>query len=128
MSELPRPTELELAILRVLWHRETATVRQVFEDLEKERPLGYNTILKTMLILLDKGLVLRDATERSHVYRAAQQEQETQAGLLRDLLRRAFGGSARNLVMAALKEAPLSPSDEAEVKALLEAKRERSEP
>lgn len=125
MTDLPRPTEFELAILRVLWRRESATVRQVFEDLKAERQLGYNTVLKTMLILLDKGLVLRDESERSHVYRAARQEQETQAGLLRDLLDRAFGGSSQKLVMAALKEAPLTREETSEVKALLEEARKR---
>jgi len=125
MSELPRPTEFELAILRVLWRRQSATVRQVFEDLKAERQLGYNTVLKTMLILLEKGLVHRDESERSHIYRAARQEQETQAGMLRDLLHRAFGGSAQKLVMAALKEAPLSREEASEVKAMLEAARKR---
>jgi predicted transcriptional regulator len=127
MSALPRPTELELAILRVLWNRETATVRQVFEDLQKERQITYNTVLKMMLILLEKGLAVRDESERSHVYRTAQKEQETQARLLRDLLQRAFGGSAQKLVMAAIKESPLSPEGEAEIRALLEASRNRRE-
>jgi predicted transcriptional regulator len=125
MTELPRPTEFELAILRVLWRRKTATVRQVFEELKKERQLGYNTVLKTMLILLDKGLVVRDESERSHIYRSTRKEQETQAGLLRDLLHRAFGGSSQKLVMAALKEAPLSRDEASEVKALLEEARKR---
>jgi predicted transcriptional regulator len=125
MSDLPRPTEFELAILRVLWRRETATVRQVFEDLKEERQLGYNTVLKTMLILLDKGLVVRDESERSHVYRASRKEQDTQASLLRDLLKRAFGGSSQKLMMAALKEAPLSPDEASEIKALLEVARNR---
>ena len=116
MSELPRPTEFELAILRVLWRRQLATVRQVLEDLQKERRLGYNTVLKTMLILLEKGLVLRDDAQRSHIYRAAVEERETQADLLRDLLQRAFGGSAKRLVMAAIDESPLSPEETAEIK------------
>lgn len=125
MSELPRPTEFELAILRVLWRRETATVREVFEDLKHERQLGYNTVLKTMLILLDKGLVVRDESARSHVYRSSRKEQETQASLLRDLLQRAFGGSSQKLLMAALKEAPLSSEEATEIKALLEQARKR---
>lgn len=123
MSNLPQPTDLELAILRILWRQEPATVRQVFEELRKERDLGYNTVLKMMLVLLDKGLVVRDASQRSHVYRATQREQETQAGLLRDLLRRAFGGSARKFVMAAIQESTLSPEEEAEIRALLDASR-----
>lgn len=125
MSELPRPAEFELTILRILWRKGTATVREVFEELRLERQLGYTTVLKTMLILLDKGLVLRDTSQRSHIYRAASQEQETQSSLMRDLFQKAFGGSAKKLVMAAIKEAPLSREDEAEIKALLEESRQR---
>ena len=81
-----------------------------------ERRLGYNTVLKTMLILLKKGMVGRDESERSHLYRATGQEQEIQANLLRDLLQRAFGGAGREFVLAAIKEAPLLPGDTAEIK------------
>ncbi|MBL0311292.1 MAG: BlaI/MecI/CopY family transcriptional regulator [Holophagaceae bacterium] len=123
MTDLPRPSKFELAILRVLWSRETATVRQIFEELQKERPLGYTTVLKTILIMLEKGLVVRDESERSHIYRATQKEQETQASLLHDLVHRAFGGSAQKLVMAAIKEGALSLKEEVEIKALLEASR-----
>ena len=115
MSEPRHPSELELAILRALWRRGTATVRRVFEDVERERRLGYNTVLKTMLILLGKGMVLRDDSERSHVYRSAFKEQEIQAALLRDLLQRAFGGSGKEFVLAAIKEAPLLPGDLGEI-------------
>jgi len=115
MPELRHPSELELAILRVLWRQGTATVRQVFEEVQRVRKLGYNTVLKTMLILLGKEMVLRDASARSHVYRAAFNEQETQASLLRDLLHRAFGGSGREFVLAAIKEATLLPEDAAEI-------------
>lgn len=125
MSDLPRPSEFELAILRVLWRRKEATVRQVHDDLQPEREMGYTTVLKTMQIMLDKGLLARDASERSHVYRSSLPEQETQAGMLRDLLHRAFGGSTRKLVMAALKEAPMTPKEEAEIKELLEQGRKK---
>lgn len=127
MSNLPRPSEFELAILRVLWGRGSATVREVFVELQKERHLGYTTVLKTMLILLEKKLVVRDESERSHVYRAARAEQETQASLMKDLLDRAFGGSARKLVLAALNEAPLSVEEEKEVRAILAASRKKKE-
>ena len=116
MSSLPRPSELELAILRVLWRRGPSTVRVIFEDLKKERELGYNTILKTMLILLDKGLILRDESRRSHVYRTVLKERETQAGLLQDLVQKAFGGSVKNLVLTAIKESRLTLEETAEIR------------
>jgi len=95
--------------------REVATVRQVFEEVRTERRLGYNTVLKTMLILLGKGMAARDASKRSHVYRPALNEQETQASLLRDLLQRAFGGNGREFVLTAIREATLLPEDAAEI-------------
>jgi predicted transcriptional regulator len=121
MSEIPRPSDFELAILRVLWRRGNATVRQIHEDLKQERQLGYATVLKTMQIMLEKGLLERDEEEKAHVYRAAWAEQDTQSSMLRDMLTRVFGGSTRKLVMAALKEAPLQTSEEAELRALLNA-------
>lgn len=113
MPEPPRPSEFEMAILRVLWRRDSATVRQVFEDLREERQLGYTTVLKTLLILLDKGLVARDESARSHVYRALLKEDEAQASLVRDLMQKAFGGSAHKLVLAAIKEGPRAPEGDA---------------
>jgi predicted transcriptional regulator len=126
MPEPPRPSEFELAILRVIWRRGEATVREIFEDLQSERQLGYTTVLKTMQIMLEKGLLTRDESDRSHVYRTALPESETQAGMLKDLLQKVFGGSTRKLVMAALKEAPMDAGEAAEIKALLEQSRKRN--
>jgi len=128
MTEAPRPSDFELAILRVLWRRGPATVRQIHEDLLQERQQGYTTVLKTMQIMLEKGLLERDDSDKSHVYRPALAEQETQAGMLRDMLAKVFGGSTRKLVMAALKESPMSAAEEAELKALLEAGRRKRKP
>lgn len=121
MTDLPRPSDFELAILRVLWRRGFATVRQIHEDLLQERQLGYTTVLKTMQIMLEKGLLDREASAKSHIYRPALAEQETQAGIMKDLLQKVFGGSTRKLVMAALKESPMSRQEELEIKGLLEA-------
>lgn len=123
MAELPRPSEFELAILHVLWKRGEATVRQIHEDLTQERPMVYTTVLKTMQIMLDKGLLTRDESNRSHVYQPTLKEQETQASFVRDMLARVFGGSSRKLVMAALSETPVSKEEADEIKALLEQKR-----
>ena len=123
MPELPRPSDFELAILRVLWRLESATVRQVYEALQTERELGYTTVLKTMQIMADKGLVLRDESAKSHVYRAAQAEQKTQGGLVRDLLDRAFGGSALQLMAHALNAKKPDASELDAIQALLDQAR-----
>src|SRR5213593_1038270 len=98
----PRPTDAELAILRVLWDRGPSTVRQVHDVLAHERQAAYTTALKLLQIMTEKGLVERDERDRTHVYRARLSEEQTQRQLVRDLLDRAFGGSATKLVMQAL--------------------------
>jgi predicted transcriptional regulator len=100
--DLSRPTDAELAILRVLWRRGPSTVRQVHEALSGERETGYTTILKLMQIMNEKGLVERDESERTHIYQARFTEEQTQQRLVNDLLEKAFGGSAAQLVMRAL--------------------------
>ena len=117
---LPRPTDAELSILRVLWDRGPSTVRQVHEVLSTEKDLGYTTALKTLQVMTDKGLVLRDDSERSHVYRAARPEDETQRSLLGDLMERAFAGSASRLVMQALQARPASKAELDAIRRLLD--------
>lgn len=116
----PRPTDAELEILRVLWDRGPSTVREVYETLEREKETGYTTVLKFLQIMKEKGLVTRDETSRSHVYTARLREEETQGQLVRDLLDRAFGGSARNLVMRALSSKEVSAEELGEIRDLLE--------
>jgi predicted transcriptional regulator len=98
----PRPTDAELAILRILWQRGPSTVREVHEDLGRTNDTGYTTILKLLQIMTDKGLVVRDESQRAHVYTTRQSEQRTQRQLIGDLIDRAFGGSPAKLVMQAL--------------------------
>jgi BlaI family penicillinase repressor len=98
----PRPTDGELAILRILWDRGPSTVRQVHDVLAHERQAAYTTALKLLQIMTEKGLVERDERDRTHVYRARLSEETTQRQLVRDLVDRAFGGSATKLVMQAL--------------------------
>jgi BlaI family penicillinase repressor len=116
---LPRPTDAELLVLRVLWRRGPSTVRQVHEELEAGRPVGYTTTLKMMQIMSDKGLVERDKSDRSHVYRAKATEERTQRQLIRDLLNRAFGGSAQKLFVQALAESKATPQEMAEIRKLI---------
>jgi len=99
----PRPTDAELSILRILWDRGPSTVRQVHDELARERPAAaYTTALKLLQIMTEKGLVDRDERDRTHIYRARLSEETTQRQLVRDLLDRAFGGSASKLVLQAL--------------------------
>ena len=122
---LPRPTDAELAILRVLWHRGASTVRQVHETLSRERPTAYTTALKLLQIMTEKGLVRRDESDRTHVYQARLSEEQTQRQLVRDLLDRAFGGSASKLVMQALAARRASAEELTEIRRLIESREDR---
>ncbi len=117
---LPKPTEAELALLRVLWERGPSTVREIHESLTEEKETGYTTTLKILQNMAEKGLVARDESRRSHVYRAVYQAEQTQRQLVRDLLRRAFGGSPGKLVVQALSEEKVSADDLAEIRRLLD--------
>ena len=120
MAELrARPTDAELAILHVLWDRGPSTVRQVFEAIADARETGYTTTLKLMQIMSEKGLVSRDETARTHVYAAVISRDKTQQHLVRDLLDRAFGGSAATLVMQALSSHPTSAEERREIEQLI---------
>src|ERR1043166_7109514 len=101
-TNTPRPTDAELAILRVLWERGPSSVRDVHDALSTEQSTGYTTVLKLLQIMTEKGLVVRDESQRAHIYEARYSEQRTQRQLLTDLMERAFGGSAAKLVMQAL--------------------------
>jgi predicted transcriptional regulator len=120
LQKKPRPTDAELKILRVLWARGPSTVREVLDVLGGEEKTGYTTVLKTLQIMTDKGLVDRDESKRTHVYRASRPQAQTQRQLVRDLLDRAFGGSAHGLVMQALAAREPSAEEVAEIRQLLD--------
>jgi len=118
---LPRPTDGELAILRVLWARGPSTVRQVHDVLSRDRPgAAYTTTLKLLQIMTEKGLVRRDDADRSHVFEARMTEGQTQRQLVGDLLDRAFGGSASKLVLQALAARRATPEELSEIRRLLD--------
>ena len=114
-----RPTDAELAILRVLWERGPSTVRQVHEILSAVRPTVYTTILKLMQIMDEKGLVRRDKSQRAHVYQPTFTEAETQKRLVGDLLERAFSGSTASLLMQALSAKETSAEELAQIRQIL---------
>ena len=116
---LPKPTPAELEILRILWSRGPSTVRDV-QEAQGAQETGYTTALKLMQIMADKGLVARDETARAHVYVAQVGEGDTQRQLVRELLDRAFGGSAAKLVMQALSGRQASPEEIAGIRQLLD--------
>ncbi len=125
-SDPPRPTAAELEILRVLWLLGPSTVREVHERLNQAKPAGqtkltgYTTVLKLMQIMADKGLVARNEEQRAHVYEAVCPRQDTQRQLVDDLVERAFGGSASELVMQALAAKRATPEELAEIRRILD--------
>jgi len=116
----PRPTDAELAILGVLWQRGPSSVRDVHEELNRDGTTGYTTILKLLQIMIEKGLVVRDETQRAHIYEARYSEQKTQRQLLSDLADRAFGGSAAKLVLQALSGRKATAAELGAIRELLE--------
>ncbi|MGI4884407.1 MAG: BlaI/MecI/CopY family transcriptional regulator [Janthinobacterium lividum] len=117
----PKPTDSELEILHVLWLHGPATVRAINDELGQRRQaeVGYTTTLKLLQLMLDKGLVRRDDEGRSHVYRAAVREQDTQNLLLDKFVAATFGGSALKLVMQALGNRQTSADELAQLRRLL---------
>jgi predicted transcriptional regulator len=124
-SPAPKPTEAELAILKVLWERGPSTVRQVHDVLAPERESGYTTTLKFMQLMIEKGMLVRDEDGRMHVYRAAHPEEATQQRLIADLLERAFGGSSAKLVIQALAAKPASAAELREIRKILASHKEK---
>jgi BlaI family penicillinase repressor len=123
--EQARPTDAELAILRVLWRLGPSTVRQVHEALERVQSTGYTTALKQLQIMTVKKLVDRDDSERSHVYRARSSEDAMQRLLVGDLMQRAFGGSAERLVMQALASKRATPHELEAIRQLIDELEEK---
>ena len=127
MSAMPiRPSDGELAILRVLWSQGPSTVREVHTDLSKDRDMGYTTVLKLMQIMVEKGLLGRDERARSHTYRPLQGEGETQRCLLKELLQKAFAGSRRDLVLQVLETEPASAEELEDIRKLLKEAKGRT--
>lgn len=120
-----RPTDAELSILRVLWTRGPSTVRQVHEALADTRDTGYTTTLKLMQIMADKGLVARNETARTHIYSANAGQEQTQSQLVKDLVDRAFGGSAAALVLRALSADDATDAELKEIRKLIDDYREK---
>jgi BlaI family transcriptional regulator, penicillinase repressor len=126
-APLPRPTDAELTILRVLWAQGPSTVRQVYEVMVRGRALGYTTVLKLLQIMTDKGLTTRESLGLQHQYTARRTEQATQRQLVTHLVERAFAGSTSQLVMQALATKKASPDEIRAIRRLLAAQSDREE-
>jgi predicted transcriptional regulator len=114
-----KPTPAELDLLQVLWPMRSGTARQVHDEILKTRPeVTYATVLRLMQIMHAKGLLIRDESERSHVYAPVHAQESLQTNLLKDLMQRAFSGSAKALVLAALKTG-ISKKEREEIEELL---------
>jgi predicted transcriptional regulator len=116
-----QPTEAEYTILQILWQHGGATVRDVHRTLNRSREIGYTSVLKTLQVMTEKGLVVRDEQERAHLYTPTFSEETAQGTILTDLLQRVFGGSAQRLVQRALEVQPATREDLAEIRQLLES-------
>ena len=124
-SSVPRPTNAELHILRVLWARGPSTVRDIHAAVQESRDdkVGYTTVLKLLQIMTEKGLTTRDERARTHVYAAAVSEATTQHDLVSDLVSRAFGGSKLALVLKALSTTRATPAELALIQKLLDERK-----
>jgi predicted transcriptional regulator len=119
----PLPTDAEIGILAVLWRQGASTVREVHEALGTDS--GYTTTLKLMQLMLEKGLVVRNERYRSHLYEARAPKEQTQRQIAGDLMKRAFDGSAKSLVLGALAAQPASRKDLDEIRSLLDELEQR---
>jgi BlaI family penicillinase repressor len=117
-DDVQLPTEAELEILNTLWASGPGTVREVHNALSS-KGTGYTTVLKQMQVMVEKGLLERSERFRSHIYEARAKKEQTQQRLARNLLERAFDGSAKNLVLGALSAQAVSPAELAEIRAML---------
>ena len=117
---MDKPTAAELEILAILWEKKQASVRQVHEELSLTKETGYTTTLKTMQNMHAKGLLARDEEKRSHIYSALISQEDTQQSLVKNFIGKAFGGSAKKLVMQALGQSEPSKEEIKEIRAFLD--------
>lgn len=120
-ANLPKPTASELEMLRLLFALGPATARQVHEAALETRPdMNYATVLRVLQVMHTKGLLARDESQRAHVYAPVQEQDSVQTNLLRDLIQKAFAGSGKALVLAALRGGHVSKKEREEIQALLD--------
>lgn len=120
MTAKPKPTDAELAVLRVLWERGPSTVREVHDHMAPTRAVAYTTTLKTLQVMTEKNLTVREDLRGQHVYRPRRAEADTLEHLVTDLIDRAFGGSTSKLVVQALANRRATPDELREIRRILD--------
>lgn len=119
-AKVPKPTASELEMLRLLWERGPATARQVHEAAVATRPdMAYANVLRLLQMMHTKGLLVRDESQRAHVYAPAQPQDTWQTSLIKDLINKAFAGSRKDLILAALR-GHVSERERAEIQSILD--------
>ncbi len=127
MKKSNKPTAAELEILAVLWEHRAATVKEIHEVLNTNKPTAYTTVLKFLQIMTEKGLVERDDTNKAHVFRPSQAQTETQKNLVTDLIEKAFRGSALKLVQHVLEAKSASAEDLKEIRRMIREAEKKGE-
>ena len=118
--QFPQPTDGELEVLRILWANGPSTVKQIHEQVNKDRPTVYTTTLKVMQVMHEKGLLVRDASKYRHIYKPAVPEEKAQKQLVLDFLERAFSGSTEKLMMQLLSAKKVSTKERAKIRKMLD--------
>jgi BlaI family penicillinase repressor len=116
----PTLTPQELAIMKVVWRLDKATVRDVYEALRQHRPVAYTTVMTMMKILEDKGYLTKTQVDRAHVYRPAKPRQQVVGAMVRDFVDRVFDGAASGLLVHLAKDNRLSRTERAHIRKLIE--------
>ena len=127
MKKAVKPTAAELKILSVLWEKSAATVKEVHEVINTRKPIGYTSVLKTMQIMREKGLVERDDANKAHVFRAVEAQTETQKNLVADLIEKVFRGSALKLVQHVLEAKPASAEELKKIREMIKKAESKGE-
>jgi predicted transcriptional regulator len=116
----PTLTPQELALMKILWRRGTATVRDVYEELRDSRRIAYTTVMTMMNILATKGYVTREKQARAFRYRATQAEHTVVTSMVREFVNRVFDGASRPLLVHLSKDRKLTTRERRELRRLIE--------
>lgn len=121
-----QPTEVEMDILNVLWDRGPSTLGQIHEVVAEQRDVAYSTTRKMTQVMRDKGLIKSSGSTRPLVYTASSTREQTQKGMVNDLAKRVFGGSAKELMLSLLSSSKISEKDLAEIKRVIDSERKKT--
>lgn len=122
----PVPTNQELEILKVVWQRGPSTVREVYQDLLKQRKIAYTTVLTMMGILEQKGHLKKKAGEKAYVYTAAKPQAQVMDGMVKEFINRVFNGSSKPLLVHLVEDQGISPEELDEIETLVRERRRKS--